>query len=131
MVLDGSADPFSWKALRGAMGSTFHLPVADVTDSAAAIRRAHARGASVLAAVPRGGISFHAVDLTKTRVILIGGEGGGLSSEIIDMVDDRISIPMKHDVESLNAAVAASLIVYEARRQRMIAPSQQLSGHTS
>ena len=105
--------------------------MADVTDSAAAIRRAHARGASVLAAVPRGGISFHAVDLTKTRVILIGGEGGGLSSEIIDMVDDRISIPMKHDVESLNAAVAASLIVYEARRQRMIAPSQQLSGHTS
>ena len=59
------------------------------------------------------------------------GEGSGLSSEIIDMVDDRISIPMKPDVESLNAAVAASLIVYEARRQRMTVSRQQLSGHTS
>jgi tRNA G18 (ribose-2'-O)-methylase SpoU len=47
------------------------------------------------------------------------------------MVDDRISIPMKPDVESLNAAVAASLIVYEARRQRMTVSKQQLSGHTS
>lgn len=131
IVLDGSADPFSWKALRGAMGSTFHLPVADVTDGAAAIRRAHACGAEVLAAVPRGGTSLHDVDLTKTRVILIGGEGSGLSSEITDMVDDRISIPMKPDVESLNAAVAASLIVYEARRQRMTVSRQQLSGHTS
>lgn len=131
LVLDGSADPFSSKALRGAMGSTFHLPVADVTDGVAAIRRVHARSATVMAAVPRGGTSLYDVDLTKTRVILIGGEGSGLSSEIIDMVDDRISIPMKPNVESLNAAVAAGLIVYEARRQQMAVSRQQLSEHTS
>ena len=52
-------------------------------------------------------------------VILIGGEGQGLTPEIADAADERVTIPMQAPVESLNAAVTAALIVYEARRQRL------------
>ena len=55
LVADGSADPFGWRALRGAMGSTFRVPVVDVGPARAAIDAARAHGAAVLAAVPRGG----------------------------------------------------------------------------
>lgn len=118
LVTDGSADPFGWRALRGAMGSTFRLPVVDVGPAGAAIDAARAHGATVLAAVPRGGSSVYEVDLRRPSLVLVGGEGGGLAAGTAGLADGRISVPMRESVESLNAAVAAALIVYEARRQR-------------
>ena len=118
LVTEGSADPFGWKALRGAMGSTFRLPVIDAGTAPEAAATARAHGAGVLAAVPRGGVPLHDVDLTGSWLVLIGGEGDGLSDTAADLADARISVPMRPGVESLNAAVAAALIVYEARRQR-------------
>ena len=118
LVTEGSADPFGWKALRGAMGSTFRLPVIDAGPAPAAVAAARVHGAGVLAAVPRGGAPLHDVDLTGSWLVLIGGEGDGLSDAASDLADARISVPMRPGVESLNAAVAAALIVYEARRQR-------------
>ncbi len=118
LVTDGAADPFGWRALRGAMGSTFRLPVVDVGPAEAAIDAARAHGATVLAAVPRGGLSVYQVELTRPSLVLVGGEGGGLAGATAELADGRISVPMRKSVESLNAAVAAALIVYEARRQR-------------
>ena len=118
LVTDGSADPFGWRALRGAMGGTFRLPVVDVGPAGAALDAARAHGAAVLAAVPRGGSSVYEVDLTRPSLVLVGGEGGGLAAGTAALADGRISVPMREGVESLNAAVAAALIVYEARRQR-------------
>ena len=118
IVTDGSADPFGWRALRGAMGSTFRVPVVDVGPAGAAIDAARAHGATVLAAVPRGGSSIYDVDLTRPSLVLVGGEGGGLAAGTAALADARVSVPMRPGVESLNAAVAAALIVYEARRQR-------------
>ena len=118
LVTDRSADPFGWKALRGAMGSTFRLPVIDAGPIAAAIQAARSQGAGVLAAVPRGGVPLHAVDLNRSWLVLIGGEGDGLSDTSSELADTRITVPMRTGVESLNAAVAAALIIYEARRQR-------------
>ncbi len=118
LVADGSADPFGWRALRGAMGSTFRLPVVDVGPAGSAIDAARAHGATVLAAVPRGGSSVYDVDLTRPSLVLMGAEGGGLAAGTAALADGRVSVPMRQSVESLNAAVAAALIVYEARRQR-------------
>lgn len=118
-VTAGSAEPFGWKALRGAMGSTFRLPVVDVEDPRITIEAARRHGASVLAAVPHGGRSLYDLDLKGPQLVLIGGEGAGLDSESSALADVRVSIPMQPEVESLNTAVAAALIVYEARRQRM------------
>ena len=118
LVTDGSADPFGWRALRGAMGSTFRVPVVDVGPAGAAVDAARAQGAAVLAAVPRGGSLVYDVDLTRRCLVLVGGEGGGLSDPTAERADGHLSVPMRQGVESLNAAVAAALIVYEARRQR-------------
>jgi TrmH family RNA methyltransferase len=113
-----SADPFGWKALRGAMGSTFRLPVPDRMPLHEALLAARRRGLSVAAAVPRGGTPMHQFDFRKPMAILLGGEGSGLNDEMIDNADSRVTIPMRPPVESLNVAVSAALILYEAFRQR-------------
>lgn len=127
LVAGGSADPFGWRALRGAMGGAFRLPVVDAGAADAAIDAARARGATVLAAAPRGGTPVHEADLTGPRLVLVGGEGAGLGRSA-DRADGRISVPMRKHVESLNAAVAAALIVYEARRQRAAASEPDGAG---
>ncbi len=114
-----SADPFGWKALRGAMGSTFRLPVVDTGDPRTVVETARANHARVLAAVPRGGQSIYDVDLTGSVLILLGGEGAGLESPLSDASDGLVTVPMARSVESLNVAAAASVILYEARRQRL------------
>jgi TrmH family RNA methyltransferase len=99
------------------MGSSLRLPVATTTADAA-LAEARRRGCSVVAAVPRDGRPLYDVDFKGRLVILIGGEGQGLMPTVADAADERITIPMQAPVESLNTAVAAALIVYEARRQR-------------
>lgn len=118
LALDESADPRGWKALRGAMGSTFHLPVV-ATTSAQAIADATARGIRVIAAVATGGTSIDRIDLAAQALILVGSEGSGLSDAVLGDVDDRVTIPMRSGVESLNVAVTAALLLFEARRQRI------------
>jgi RNA methyltransferase, TrmH family len=114
----GTADPFGWKALRGSMGSALRLPVHRSDDVTAAVRDAQRHGCRIVATVPRDGRSLFDVDLQRATAVLIGGEGPGLPESIIEAADERITIPMQTPVESLNAAVTAALIVYEARRQR-------------
>jgi len=113
-----SADPFGWKALRGSMGSALRLPLAISEHADRAVAQARRRGCRIVATVPRGGRSLFDVDLTGALAVLIGGEGAGLSPAVVDAADLRVTVPMQPPVESLNAAVTAALIVYEARRQR-------------
>ena len=127
VVTRDSADPYGWRALRGAMGSTFRLPVATCDDADGLIQRARACGAAVVAAVPRGGDSLETADLAHPTLALVGTEGGGLDRALDESADMRISIPMRRRVDSLNVAVATALIVYEARRQRASAPAAEAS----
>src|SRR5262249_36962638 len=119
IVAGATADPFGWKALRGSMGSSLRLPLA-IADADAALGDARGRGCRILATVPRHGRAIHEVDLRGPIAVVVGGEARGLSPAIVDAADDRVSIPMDEPVESLNVAVAAALIVYEARRQRLV-----------
>ena len=120
-VCSASADPFGWKALRGAMGSTFRVPVADAGDAGDLPALAAHAGCAVLAATPRGGRSLYELDLRRPLLVLIGGEGAGIGSAVAEAADETVSIPMAGGVDSLNAAVAAALIAYEAHRQRSAA----------
>lgn len=113
-----TADPFGWKALRGAMGSTFRLPVAAGRPLDAAIALARSRGLRVFATTARGGTSLPECDLRGPAAVIFGGEGAGLPSALIDAADAQLTIPMKAPVESLNVAIAAALVLYEAARQR-------------
>jgi len=113
-----TADPFGWKALRGAMGSTFRLPIAAHHDAAVAIAAARDHGLRVVAATPRAGRSMYDVDLAGPTAILMGSERAGLDEDVAQLADERVSIPMRPPVESLNVAVSAAIVLYEAFRQR-------------
>lgn len=112
------ADPFGWKALRGSMGSGLRLPIAVEPSVDQAVDEARRHRCRIVAAVPRDGRAMFRADLTMPLAILIGGEGSGLPQSLLDSVDELITIPMEPPVESLNAAIAAALLVYESRRQR-------------
>ena len=112
------ANPFGWKALRGSMASALRLPIVVDRDASHAVAEAVRHGCRIVATVPRGRPGHVDADLRGPVAILIGGEGAGLSEEMISAADTPVTIPMAAPVESLNAAVAAAILVYEARRQR-------------
>ena len=119
VVAAGSgADPFGWKALRGSMGSAFRLPLASTPHADQAVAHARRHACRIVVTLPQGGRSVFDVDLRSAVAVLIGGEGAGLQPALIEGADERVTIPMARPVESLNAAVTAALIVYEASRQR-------------
>jgi len=115
---EGTADPFGWKALRGGMGSTFRLPIAVRQPIAAALGLARAAGLAVIATVPRDGTPMSRCDLRQPAAVLLGAEGAGLEEATARDADVRLTIPMHGPVESLNVAITAALICFEAARQR-------------
>ena len=118
VAIEGSANPFGWKALRGAMGATFRVPVASrgtMTDVVAAAKKKNVR---LVAAVPRGGTPLPQLNLQTATAVVLGAEGAGLPAEALTAMQETVTIPMQKPIESLNVAVAAALILYEAMRQR-------------
>lgn len=107
-----SADPFGWKALRGAMGSAFRLPVARTADLSAVLALARERGVRTVALVPRGGIAIERVDGRASTALLLGGEGSGLPDAVVAGADHAVTLPMAVPVESLNVSVAGALALY-------------------
>ena len=117
-VCGRSAHPFSWKALRGSMGSALRLPVVGGMATESVLDCLSAAGVRTIAAVPRCGTDPDAIDWRGRVALLVGGEGPGLPTPIVERCDERVTIPMAPPVESLNVAVAAAILVYAARRQR-------------
>jgi RNA methyltransferase, TrmH family len=117
-VTGASANPFSWKALRGSMGSALRLPVVTGVPTDRIVTEMRQAGMRTIASVARGGADPDGVDWTGPVGLWIGGEGPGLSDDLVERCDARVTIPMAAQVESLNAAVAGALLVYAARRQR-------------
>lgn len=118
VVTAGSADPLGWKALRGAAGSAFRVPLAVGLTVEEACARARAAGLRILASCPAVGSAPEALDLSVPSLLLLGGEGPGLAADLIAAAGQHLRIPMRPPVESLNVAVAAGVILFEARRQR-------------
>ncbi|MGH9348834.1 MAG: TrmH family RNA methyltransferase [Vicinamibacterales bacterium] len=117
-----SASPFSWKAVRGSMGSVLRLPIAAGGAPEALVQCAGRFGVRRVASVARDGQSPDAIDWRGPVMLVVGGEGAGLAERTLAACDARVTIPMAPPVESLNVAVAGALLVYEARRQRNLAP---------
>ena len=118
-VTGTSANPFSWKALRGSMGSALRLPVVAGMTAEAVMNCMAEAGVRMIAAVARDGDSPEDVDWRGTVGLFVGGEGPGLGGDVIARCTTRVTIPMASTVESLNVAVAAGILIYSARRQRM------------
>ena len=114
-----TAHPFGWKALRGSMGSALRLPILVRPDARSAVDEAVHHRCRIVATSPRGGQPPVDVGLRGRVAIVIGGEGAGVEADQIARADSRVTIPMEGRVESLNAAVAAAILLYEAHRQRL------------
>ena len=111
----GTVDPLNPKCVRASAGSVFRLPAAhaDLASAAAALE---AKGWRLFATSPRGGLEYSAADLRGRVGLLLGQEGAGLSPELLGRFEG-LRIPTGR-VESLNVAMAAGVLLYEARRQR-------------
>ena len=116
VFLTGSAGPFHSKLLRASAGSMFRVPFVHGVDADGARAAFRERGAQVLAAAPRGGMRLDRCDWTQPTVLLIGSEGQGVGEAFRAEARD-VSIPTS-GVESLNAAAAAGVLLYEASRAR-------------
>ena len=115
---EGSTDLFSSKALRGSMGSAFRLPLWTGARFDEALRWCAERGVRTVASTIEHAATHTEIDWTIPRAVVVGPEAGGLSAEETAAADERIRIPMRETVESLNVAVALAVVLYEAARQR-------------
>lgn len=114
----GSADAFSPKALRASMGLAFRLPIVEGLDYFEAIRWSMERGLVATAADVSGTASYTEIDWTVPRLVIFGSEAHGLDERELEMVEEKVIIPMKSEVESLNLAVSSGIVLFEAKRQR-------------
>ena len=112
-----SVSPWNWKALRASAGSLFRLPHAKV-ELATALGAVKSRGIRVLATSSHKGRLISEVDLRVPIAFVIGNEGAGIPKEILAEADEIVAIPQSPKVESLNAGIASSILLYEAARQR-------------
>ncbi len=113
-----TVDIFNPKTIRATMGSIYRVPFVYVEELPGAIETMQKAGICVYAAHLKGTSNYDAFDYTKGSAFLIGNEGNGLSDDIAKMADKYVKIPMDGNVESLNASVAAAILMYEAKRQR-------------
>jgi TrmH family RNA methyltransferase len=120
LTMEGTVHAINPKVIRASAGSLFRLPVVKM-DSAEAVRNLRDQGARILATSSHKGIPLDEADLTEACCIFVGSEGAGISKELIAEANEVIAIPHSERVESLNAGVAASIILYEAARQRRTA----------
>jgi len=118
ILTKGCADLFSPKVIRASAGSLFNIPCAEMEDALSAARFLKNKGIILAAAHLKGKTSLYNADMTKALCIMIGSEARGLSPEISALADILIRIPMNSKTESLNAAAAGSILLYEAVRQR-------------
>jgi TrmH family RNA methyltransferase len=116
----GTLDPYNPKVVRASMGSFFRLPFLVNQDPMESLRAFRSLGYRVWAAAAGGGTSLWEVDFTLPTVALFGQEGEGLPDVVVEAADGILTIPMNPEVNSLNVAVSAGLVVYEAYRQNSV-----------
>ncbi|BAU12599.1 tRNA/rRNA methyltransferase SpoU [Leptolyngbya sp. NIES-3755] len=112
------ADIENPKVLRSSAGQWFRLPMSIRSNLKEEIAIAKSNGMQIIATVPTATQTYWEIDFSQPSLILMGNEGAGLSSELLELADVQVTIPLAEGVESLNVAIATALVLYEARRQR-------------
>ncbi|MDT8979493.1 RNA methyltransferase [Paenibacillus sp. chi10] len=113
----GTVDLYNAKTIRSTMGSLFHLPVVE-GDLAELLPAAQARGVRLASTSLQATHSCYSYDYRPATWLVVGNEGQGVSQNVQSLVDDTIIIPMRGQAESLNVAMATTVLLYEAMRQR-------------
>lgn len=118
VIAGETADPYAPKVVRASAGSLFRLPVCVIGDIDWMLSRAREHPIDVVGTVLGDGVAPEDLVLDAGFVLLMGNEAHGLSGDVMDVCDRVLSIPMEGSVESLNVAMAATVVLFEAARQR-------------
>lgn len=113
-----TVDIYNPKTIRSTMGSLYRVPFVYADDFAGTLEQMKSKGVELYAAHLEGSVEYTDPDYTKASAFVIGNEGNGLTDAVTNICSNRIRIPMAGKVESLNAAIAASVLTFEAARQR-------------
>ena len=126
---DGSVDPTNPKTVRASAGSIFHVPVVFGGDAATVIDALQRWEFMTVGTAVRGGVDYAAFDWCRRVALVFGNEASGLDESLMGRLDARVSVPMVGRAESLNVAVSASVLCFEALRQRRTGgPGRPITG---
>jgi RNA methyltransferase, TrmH family len=128
IITRGTADIFAPKALRGAMGSSFRLPLWTGAEFVEALDWCKEQGLRIIGSSLNAEHAHTETDWTLASSLVVGAEASGLTADELSMLDEAVKIPMRPPVESLNAAVATGIILYEADRQRRAGGRRETEG---
>ncbi len=106
------------KVLRASAGQWFGLPMAVSNDLSATCLECQKSGMQIVATTSTAKLTYWELDYLRPTLILLGNEGAGLSTQLLEIADKQVSIPLSAGVESVNVAIAAALLLYEAKRQQ-------------
>ena len=115
---DDSVDPYNPKCVRAAAGSLFRIPTIRAADATATLKDLRAAGVRALGLVARGGTDYDTVDYAVPSAVVVGSEAHGLPPTVESLVDEKVTIPMRGPIESLNVGMAGTIVCFEALRQR-------------
>ncbi len=124
-LLRGTVDPYSPKVLRAMSGGLFHLRLYGVDEPGDLLQRLRKEDYRLVCADVRGDNTLFGLNHQERTALVIGNEGAGIEPELLEAADLRVGIPMPGGVESLNAAVAAGLLIYELVRKGPLAGGKQ------
>lgn len=114
IIMSGDCtDIFSPKVVRASMGSIFRMPFVYCEDFIKALNKIKEKGITIYAAYLHGGVPYKEIEFDSNYAILIGNEGNGLTDSAVNAANKRVFIPMSGEIESLNAAVAAAILMYK------------------
>lgn len=122
LLSKNTVDLFNPKTIRSTMGSIYRMPFLYVNDLCEVLPEFKRRGIRTFAAHLKGTCDYDGADYQRGTAFFVGNEGNGLSDSLSSKADTLIRIPMEGEVESLNAAIASSILMYEAYRQRRDMP---------
>ena len=119
VLLKGCVDIYAPKTVRSTMGSLFHIPVFAGADEALFIKAAKRAGYELLVTTLEGADNLYKADLRGRIAFVMGNEANGVTSTLLQEADKRVYIPMQGRAESLNVAIAAGVVMFEALRRRI------------
>lgn len=118
VIVNSGCDIYSPKVLRSSMGALLRFPIIKTEDGAEFLKGCISHNMRVFAAIVSSAHSLASADKKGGVILVIGNEGAGISGEILKLSTDKITIPMKGKAESLNAAAAAAILIWEFMRER-------------
>lgn len=119
LVSKGCVDVYNPKVLRSTMGSIFHVPICMCENTVETVNMLKSQGVKVYAAHLNGKLNYFEPDMKNNITLIVGNEANGISDEVAASANELVKIPMPGRSESLNASIAAGLLMYEVVRQRM------------